>query len=139
MGATKAQLARRKDWENAPKNGSYTHPYSFKVRMDPEENARFHKIFGWIRSEIIGRGCPLRDAVVAGLLALEHLRRHMEYGDTQQKNYAREFFRTLRIEDHLVNRGKKLIASGVITQAHFDQFIEQKESYNANHHPLNGR
>lgn len=111
----------KKDWEHAPRSGSETRPYRFNCRLDPSERAQLMDIMVWLKTEIVKKpDAPLCECLLKGVLALQHLRRHMRWGDRQQQAYARAFFDPLDRSDYLVERGKKLIAAGVIKQQHFN-------------------
>ena len=112
----------KKDWAHAPDSGSLPRPYRFNCRLDPSERAQLMDILLWIRSDILhSDGAPLCECLIKAVLALQHLRRHIRWGDTQQQTYARAFFDPLERSDYLVERGKKLIACGVLKKHHFEQ------------------
>ncbi len=112
----------KKDWEHAPDSGSIPRPYRFNCRLDPSERAQLMDILCWIRAEILrSEDAPLCECLIKSVMALQHLRRHILWGDKQQKIYARAFFDPLEKSDYLVERGKKLIARGVLKRHHFEQ------------------
>jgi len=110
------------DWEHAPDSGSVTRPYRFNCRLDPSERAQLMGIMHWIKVDILkDENAPLCECLLKGVLALQHLQRHIAWGDKQQKMYARSYFDPLDRSDYLVEKGKRLIQAGVLKQAHFDQ------------------
>ena len=112
----------KKDWEHAPDSGSETRPYRFNCRLDPSERAQLMEILLWIKSDILRRDeVPLCECLIKAVLALQHLRRHIVWGDSQQRNYARSFFDPLDRSDYLVERGKRLISAGILRESHFKQ------------------
>lgn len=114
----------KKDWAHAPVSGSTVRPYRFNCRLDPSERAQLMDILVWIKSDIMRTNdAPLCECLIKAVLALQHLRRHIVWGDKQQKTYARSFFDPLDRSDYLVERGKKLIAHGVLKQHHFEQTV----------------
>ena len=113
---------QKKDWEHAPESGSTVRPYRFNCRLDPSERAQLMDILIWVRAEILrSDDAPLCECLIKAVMALQHLRRHIVWGDTQQKIYARAFFDPLEKSDYLVERGKKLIQQGVLKKCHFEQ------------------
>ena len=112
----------KKDWAHAPDSGSVPRPYRFNCRLDPSERAQLMDILIWVKSDILRRDdAPLCECLIKAVLALQHLRRHIVWGDTQQRTYARQFFDPLDRSDYLVERGKRLISAGILKQSHFTQ------------------
>ena len=112
----------KKDWEHAPVSGSETRPYRFNCRLDPSERAQLMDILLWVKSDIMrSDDAPLCECLIKAVHALQHLRRHIVWGDKQQRVYARSFFDPLEKSDYLVEKGKRLISAGIIKQSHFTQ------------------
>ena len=112
----------KKDWVHAPDSGSNARPYRFNCRLDPSERAQLMDILLWVKKDILrSEEAPLCECLIKSVLALQHLRRHIVWGDTQQKTYARAFFDPLERSDYLVERGKRLISAGILKQSHFSQ------------------
>jgi len=117
-----SEIKVKKDWDHAPDSGSSTRPYRFNCRLDPSERAQLMDILVWIKKDIIrSDDVPLCECLIRAVLALQHLRRHINWGDNQQKTYARAFFDPLERSDYLVERGKRLISAGILKQSHFTQ------------------
>lgn len=112
----------KKDWEHAPDSGSLPRPYRFNCRLDPSERAQLMDILLWVKKDILrSETAPLCECLIKSVLALQHLRRHITWGDKQQQSYARAFFDPLDRSDYLVERGKRLISAGILKQSHFTQ------------------
>lgn len=112
----------KKDWEHAPDSGSLPRPYRFNCRLDPSERAQLMDILLWVKKDILRSDtAPLCECLIKSVLALQHLRRHITWGDKQQQSYARAFFDPLDRSDYLVERGKRLISAGILKQSHFTQ------------------
>ncbi len=115
----------KKDWDHAPVNsGSLPRPYRFNCRLDPSERAQLMDILLWIKSDVLrSDDAPLCECLIKAVMALQHLRRHIVWGDSQQQVYARAFFDPLKRSDYLVERGKKMIVKGVLKPHHFEQAL----------------